>query len=213
MPYQTLIMKKILLPFFLLSVLFTKAQFTPGNLVVVRVGDGVTTLAANTTSAVFLDEFTTTGTFVRSFALPTSAIDRNTALTTPGNMAVSLSRSQNGNHLVVTGMNGGAITHFYRLKMVDKDETIAYSPVVKLTAAGKNGLQLVQSGDLLQVYYPAGNPGTITLFDAAGKKIARQSTGINTVYATFGIGRLLPGMYLVTVQQDKTILSRRWMKL
>ena len=48
------------------------ASFTPGNLVVYRVGDGVEAPSA-LGNAVFLDEYTSTGTLVQSIALPTGA--------------------------------------------------------------------------------------------------------------------------------------------
>jgi hypothetical protein len=47
------------------------SSLTPGNIVVVRVGDGSTTLNGNA-SAVFLDEYTPAGGFVQTIALPTS---------------------------------------------------------------------------------------------------------------------------------------------
>ena len=45
------------------------AAFTPGNVVVYRVGDGSGSLV-NTGNAVFLDEYTTSGTLVQSIAMP-----------------------------------------------------------------------------------------------------------------------------------------------
>src|SRR5690242_16473910 len=48
------------------------AAFTPGNLVIYRVGSTGTPLV-NTGSPVFLDEYTPTGTLVQSVAMPTTA--------------------------------------------------------------------------------------------------------------------------------------------
>ena len=48
------------------------APFTPGNLVVARVGPGAAALN-NASTAVFLDEYTTAGTLVQSIALPPAA--------------------------------------------------------------------------------------------------------------------------------------------
>ena len=47
------------------------APFTPGNLVVYRVGDGAAVLASSGT-AVFLDEYTTAGVLVQSIPVPTT---------------------------------------------------------------------------------------------------------------------------------------------
>ena len=45
------------------------APFTPGNLAVLRVGDGAAALTSAGT-AVFIDEYTTTGSLVQSLAIP-----------------------------------------------------------------------------------------------------------------------------------------------
>lgn len=52
------------------------AAFTPGNLVIYRVGDGANTLT-NTGNAVFLDEYTTAGVLVQSVPMPTTASGSN----------------------------------------------------------------------------------------------------------------------------------------
>jgi hypothetical protein len=48
------------------------SPISPGDLVVYRVGDGAAGLL-NTGAAVFVDEYTTTGTLVQSIPLPTTA--------------------------------------------------------------------------------------------------------------------------------------------
>ena len=48
------------------------AAFTPGNVVIYRVGDGAGALSPNG-SAVFLDEYTPTGSLVQTVAMPTTA--------------------------------------------------------------------------------------------------------------------------------------------
>ena len=56
----------------LLSTTLTRAaSFTPGNLAVLRAGDGTQTLA-NTGNTIFIDEYTTAGVFVQSIAVPDS---------------------------------------------------------------------------------------------------------------------------------------------
>ena len=72
-------MKKII-SFILFFTLFTIgqsfSQFTSGNIVVVRIGDGVTPLS-NASAPVFLDEYTTSGGLVQSISLPTSVNGSN----------------------------------------------------------------------------------------------------------------------------------------
>ncbi len=80
-------------------------EFTAGNLVVYRVGDGVDTLA-NTGNPVFLDEYTPQGVATGvSVALPTTAEGTNQALVASGTAASEgqLSRSADGQYLILTG--------------------------------------------------------------------------------------------------------------
>ncbi|MEI7663124.1 MAG: DUF3616 domain-containing protein, partial [Bacteroidota bacterium] len=80
------------------------SQFTPGNLVVYRVGDGVNALA-NTGNAVFLDEYTTAGVFVQSVAMPTAVTGSNQPLVAAGNASSEglMTRSADGQYLVMAG--------------------------------------------------------------------------------------------------------------
>jgi hypothetical protein len=80
------------------------ASFTPGNLVIYRVGNGSEPLA-NTGNPVFLDEYTTTGTLVQSLALPTESAGANRRLIANGADASEglLTRSADGRYLVLTG--------------------------------------------------------------------------------------------------------------
>jgi hypothetical protein len=80
------------------------APFTPGNLVVVRVGDGAAALSSAATAA-FLDEYTPTGTLVQSLPLPVADAGANQTLTTTGSSSsdAHLTRSVNGAYLVFTG--------------------------------------------------------------------------------------------------------------
>jgi hypothetical protein len=79
-------------------------QFTGGNLVVYRVGDGAAPLT-NAASAVFLDEFSPSGTKVQSLALPTAAAGANSALTAVGRSRSEglIANSADGRLLTLTG--------------------------------------------------------------------------------------------------------------
>ena len=81
------------------------APFTPGNVVVYRVGVGGATTLVNTGSAVFLDEFTPAGVLVQSIALPTTVSGSNKQLIASGtaNTEGLLTRSTDGRFLVLTG--------------------------------------------------------------------------------------------------------------
>ena len=80
------------------------ARFTGGNIVVYRVGDGAAPLT-NAAAAVFLDEFSPTGTPVQSIALPTAAADGNQPLTASGQSRSEglIARSSDGRFVTATG--------------------------------------------------------------------------------------------------------------
>lgn len=104
--------KLLLLIFLIIPVLSYSASFTPGNIVVYRVGDGSGALAG-TTAAAFLDEYTTAGVLVQSIALPTAAVGGNLALTNSGTATSEgfISLSSDGRYIFVAGYNlapGGA---------------------------------------------------------------------------------------------------------
>lgn len=80
------------------------APFTPGNLVVVRIGDG-TALLTSAATATFLLEYTPAGVLVQTIALPTTATGTNSILTNTGSSTSDalLTRSVDGRYLVLTG--------------------------------------------------------------------------------------------------------------
>lgn len=79
-------------------------DFVTGNLVVSVVGDGSAALTSAATP-VFLNEFTTGGSLVRSLALPTSASGANRRFTNSGSASseLALTRSTDGNYLTLVG--------------------------------------------------------------------------------------------------------------
>jgi hypothetical protein len=82
----------------------TLTSFTPGDLVIYRVGDGSAALTSAST-AVFLDEYTPTGTLVGSLPMPTAASGTNNPLSSSGTATSEglLTLSTNGAQLMVTG--------------------------------------------------------------------------------------------------------------
>ena len=80
------------------------AAFGTGNLAVYRVGDGVAGLS-NASAAVFIDEYTPSGTLVQTVAIPTSDIGSNQSLTNSGSATSegALSLSGDGQFLTFAG--------------------------------------------------------------------------------------------------------------
>ncbi len=91
-----------------LAAIAAQAQFTAGNLVVLRDGTGSATLTSAVT-AIFLDQYTTSGSFVNSLAIPSSG---SSALVNSGTASSegALTLSANGQYLVVAGYNAAAGT-------------------------------------------------------------------------------------------------------
>src|SRR5262245_21110772 len=80
------------------------AAFTPGDVVIYRVGDGASALV-NTGVAVFLDEYSPSGTLVQSVAMPTTASGTQKQLISGGTATAEglMTRSADGNYLVMMG--------------------------------------------------------------------------------------------------------------
>jgi len=80
------------------------APFTPGNLVIYRVGDGAGILTGVAT-AVFLDEYTTAGALVQSIPMPTVVSGANRRLVASGTATSEgfLTLSTDGSYLVLSG--------------------------------------------------------------------------------------------------------------
>lgn len=88
----------------LLPKLALAAPFTPGNIVIARVGDGSAALTTAATE-VFLDEYTPSGTLVQTVAMPTFVSSTNRILTASGSVPseLNMTRSADGRYLVLTG--------------------------------------------------------------------------------------------------------------
>lgn len=100
-------MQKILLLILLVTGFNLKpvtAQFTKGNLVLVRIGDGSAALGA-TATAVFFDEYTPDGTLVQSVPLPTSVNGVHKRLTLSGDKSDEgyISLSPDGGNVAIFG--------------------------------------------------------------------------------------------------------------
>lgn len=88
----------------LAAIAFAQAPLTIGNIVVVRVGDGSAPLSSAATPT-FLDEYTPTGTFVQTIAMPTVASGLNQPFTNAGSSTSEgfLNVSDNGQYLLLAG--------------------------------------------------------------------------------------------------------------
>ncbi|MEO7312180.1 MAG: T9SS type A sorting domain-containing protein [Chitinophagaceae bacterium] len=80
-------------------------NFTPGNIVVVRIGDGSVSIGNGNAAKVYLDEYSQSGSLVRSLAMPTAVSGSNYRLTIGGNATSdgALTVSPDGTYLAFCG--------------------------------------------------------------------------------------------------------------
>jgi len=121
---------------------FSQTAFTAGSLSVLRIGDASAALGAAATP-VFIDEYSTSGTLIRSIALPTAVVGADRRLTLSGNSSSEglLSLSQDGKKLTLAGY----------------DAAVGATSVVASASSGTNRVVGVIDG--------AGNINTTTALD------------------------------------------------
>src|ERR1043166_1195149 len=154
------------------------AAFTPGNLVIYRVGDGSAGLTSNAT-AVFLDEYTTSGTLVQSVAMPTSVSGANKRLTASGNSTSEgyLSRSADGQYLLVPGYDAATGTG-----TITTSTSATINRVIGRVDPGAN----VDTTTALNDAISGGNPRGAASTNGTDLWISGTSTGGGVRYAAFG---------------------------
>jgi len=174
------------------------AQFTMGNLVIYRVGDGSAALAS-TGAAVFLDEYTPTGTLVQSIALPTSVSGNNKRVVASGSATSegSLTRSTNGLYLIATGYDAAvgtaAVTSSTSastarvIATIDNSKTINSSTALSDFSSGNN-IRSAASVDGNSFWVVGGATGvsSTTLGATTSTLISSTVTNIRTVNITDG---------------------------
>ncbi|QLE56024.1 DUF4347 domain-containing protein [Nostoc sp. TCL26-01] len=174
------------------------APFTKGNLVVVRVGTGSAALSTAAT-AVFLDEYSASGTLVQSVALPTTVNGSNARLTLDGLNAsegalalsadrryltlggydanlgtsnVSSTTSSSTNRIIARVDANGTIDTTTRLNDVNLS-----SPTIR-NAATDDGTRFWVGGNNFNVYYlPLGNTGASTIINGFATRAIKIFNG------------------------------------
>jgi len=151
--------------------------FGVGNLAVFRVGNGAGTLA-NTGNAVFIDEYTSSGAFVQSIALPTTSSGTNRPLVASGTATSEgmLTRSTDGSYLVLAGYgatipNAGTLTSTV--------STAVNRVIGRIDSSGN-----VDTSTALTDASSGNNPRSVASVDGTSFWIAGGSGGVR--YAAFG---------------------------
>lgn len=123
------------------------ADFTAGNLVVVRLGDGTAALS-NASTAIFLDEYSTTGTLVQSITIPTSGDNMITNSGSAGSEG-AISLSPDGRYLAIAGYNiapgtasvNGTASATINRKILRIDKTGGLVSLLSSTAYSANNIR------------------------------------------------------------------------
>jgi len=153
-------------------------SFTPGNLVVYRVGTGSGALSSNAT-AVFLDEYTPSGVLVQSIPLPTTVIGSQKRLTASGAATSEgfLTRSTDGQYLVLTGYDANTGT----VGVATSNSSTVNRTIARVDSSGN-----VDTSTALTDAISGGNPRGTASTNGTDLWISGTSSGGGIRYATFG---------------------------
>lgn len=175
-------MKKLytLFAFILFATIIVKAQFTSGNLVVVRLGNG-TLYNGGAAARCFLDEYTTTGTFVQTIAMPVTA--------SGGNRKFMLNNGFYGGQITLSGDNRYLFVPGYDVDEFSQPLT-SFTPSIApriIARIDKNGTVNTTTstgaynGESIEAAYSTNGTNIWT----CGTNINNDGTGGNR-YLTFG---------------------------
>jgi hypothetical protein len=152
------------------------APFTAGNLVVYRVGDGTNTLV-NTGGPVFLDEYTTNGTYVQSIPLPTTQSGGNYPFTSSG-VATSegeLTTSTDGQYVLLTGYGTNSLSS----SLASSQATNVPRVVARVDVNGN-----VDTSTALRDFAPGNNPRSVASPDGTNLWVGGAAASVR--YALIG---------------------------
>ena len=165
------------------NIISVKAQFTSGNLVVLKVGDGTTALTSSG-SPVFLQEFSTTGTLVNTIAYPTTGINP-VCISGTASSEGQLSRSPDGTSVCMAGYKttppytsslSSTTSNIINRVVVSVDHTGTVSTVATTSTAfsGNNIRSAVSDG--AGNYWAVGGTTGVYYFGATSSDTALVST-------------------------------------
>jgi hypothetical protein len=205
------------------------AAFTPGDLIVLRVGDGVTALST-AAAACYLEEYTAAGTLVQTIPMPTAVGGGNNALTLGGSSTAEgfLELSGNGQLLTLAGYNavpgtagpgGASISTVNRVVgvvslngTVDTSTSLTAGTSASLRSAFTDNGSHFWIGAAGGVSYvgTAGGSTTATLMNNSNFRVVRGFGGQLCVSSasgsSFGVSTVGSGMP-TTAGQTATLLS------
>jgi len=186
-------MKRFLVCCLLFNYLDLSAQFSPGNIVVLRVGDGTT--LSNAATQVFLDEYTPSGGFVSSTPIPIITVGSNKRLTQSGSSTAEgfLSLSELGNYLTFAGYDqASGVSNVENstvdgvIAKVDKNKVVNTTNTFLRTggnAYSNNNFRAVTS-KTGQEFWLSGNGGGVYYYQEGVGMVGQMSTSVINTRAT-----------------------------
>ncbi len=183
------------------------AAFTSGNLVVYRVGDGSAALTPGGT-AIFLDEYTPSGTLVQTITLPTSALGAQRQITASGTATSEglITRSADGQYLVFAGYDAplgtanitssGSATFNRVIARVAANGSVDTSTALADASSGSNPRAVVSTdGNAMWITGGAGGIRATTLGATTSTQVSASVTNLRAahifggqLYASSGSG-------------------------
>jgi hypothetical protein len=154
----------------------TAAAFTPGDIVVYRVGDGGTALSG-TSAPVFLDEYSPDGTLVRSVPMPSTASGSDKPLVASGSASSEglLTLSADGRYLIAPGYDAAVGT----AKIASTDSVSVPRTVARVDGSGD-----VDTSTALSDFATGNNPRSATSSNGTDLWVGGAAGGPR--YATLG---------------------------
>lgn len=195
--------------------LSSQAQFTPGNLAVLRIGNGSQVLT-NTGNSIFIDEYGTNGVCVHSTTIPdsgTSALILSGKASTEGGLSRSVDKSRlllaayNTNHGVVTkalsDLKATAVPRAIGVVSIDRSVTILKS--MTNLFSGTNPRSVVSNDGETGFWLGGGDDGILFVGGDSPSPVTVESDLDNTRFLSIASGNLFfstqsktPGIYTLS---------------
>ncbi|MFP5041208.1 T9SS type A sorting domain-containing protein [Parasediminibacterium sp. JCM 36343] len=119
------------------------------------------------------------------------------------------------NQYAFTDKNLGEGVSYYRLKMIDKDGAYSYSAIVRVENNVDNSFSFYPNPviDALIIKYPtATQNAVVNILNIQGKPMASFPITVGSVQASFNIGNLSKGVYLLAFSDDKQVQTIKFLK-
>jgi hypothetical protein len=206
----------------LINVRITGIPFIPGNLAVLRLGTG--SVLSSSASQVTIDEYSTSGTIVRSRPMPSTALGTNYALTNSGSAGSegALSFSSNHQYLALAGYNASvgnasvATSIVGRVVgIVDNFGEINTSTIIPTAISGNNirgavttnGTDIWATGPNGIIYTTIGNNSNGVSLSSSNVRAASVVNGQLIVSSSTALNKVGTGLPTTTSQTLSALLT------